>query len=92
MGLCVPTITLGETCPPAGYYVMYSENQGGGPFDKEEEAVTFLRQFVCGRYAAPEFMQYHVVVSDGTMLDLVKRDGKPLDGGLVRASYPREKP
>lgn len=88
--ILAPTIRLGDICPPAGHYVLYDRDTGGGPFESEEEAVAFLRQFVCSRHCAPEFLQYVVVVSDGTTLDLCKRDGKPLNGELVRGTYPTE--
>ena len=70
---------------PNKFYVMTPPGEQwsdyDGPFDTDEEALNFLRQFINENFNhSPEMLMMVVIHFDGKHTNLVKRDGVPLDG------------
>ena len=52
-----------------------------GPFDTQEDAITYLKQFINeDRTFSPEMLRMLVVEFKNGMLHMVKVDGHPLNG------------
>lgn len=71
------------------YYVMtgtgvrWSDYEG--PWDSQEIAVAYLKNFVNEHHSySPEMLRFVVVFFDGKQVDLVKVNGEILDGEYLR--------